>query len=75
MKVQNKVRNVSKSEVGIHNIMTNEKNSVSTNSLKSLRTILRNKLLEIKTLIKFEYLFSGSFFTGITKCKHKRNIK
>ena len=26
MKVQNKVRNVSKSEVGIHNLMINEKN-------------------------------------------------
>ena len=72
--IQNRFRTTPKSEDGSKILISIEKISFPKTSLKSAAEFFRNRMVETKKFLMHEYLFSGSFFTGITKCKHQRNI-
>ena len=61
-------------EDGTKILLSNGHFFIPKNTIRSIKNFLENRMLEIKKIIMYEYFFSGSFFTGVTKCKHKRNI-
>ncbi len=75
LEIQYSFRKGPKPKDGSEISFSNEHNSTETNSLQSIKRFFRTSLLKIRKIVMCEYLFSGSFFTGITKCKHKRNVE